>query len=577
MAQRLADGSQFDTFRIVRLIDKGGMGEVYEAYEDLLHRKVALKIIALNTGDESSEKTVPEVTHEIIDLFIREGRALAKLNHPNVVTIYRLGCTQDMHYIVMEYVEGVSLQTLINKKEIDKTQILRIFEKILRGTKAFHDKNIIHRDLKPRNILITKDNNIKIVDFGIATNSDSKKENKGKKVVGSTHYIPPEVLRGERPTFQSDIWNLGIIFYEILTYDKPHVGSTEKEISKKTQDEDIRFSFTDRFSVPSQLQKIILKMCQREPQDRYESVQDILEDFLEFVESLRAQQPVTNTRGAIVKKSNKNKMTYIAAGLVFLAFTGFVKYAQNEKGKESESEIAEESAPDPAITAADSARQVAAVAEPLSESEQIATSPPTKDPADTNRISSRKKKNASRRKHQQAAKSQKPIVKQQKLAVQKPIAQKTVAQKATPKPITQKPVIPKPVVQKPVVQKSVAQKSVEKMPERSIASIAPTPIEKLLVPQLTSPIDKISVPNQGTIVTPIVFNWSKIDGAKTYKIEFSMTKNFSEIIYETTLTQNQHIFDQSLSPGTVFWRVRAIGKDNNESSWSEPRTFIIDQ
>ncbi len=550
MAQRLANGSQFDTFHIVRLIDKGGMGEVYEAYEDLLHRKVALKIIAIDGQDNTDGKTIPDVTNEIIDLFIKEGRALAKLNHPNVVTIYRLGFAQGMHYIVMEYVEGVSLQTLINKKEIDKTQILRFFEKILRGTKAFHDKNIIHRDLKPRNILVTKENNIKIVDFGIAeTNLDSKKDNKNKKVIGSTHYIPPEVLRGERPTFQSDIWNLGVLLYEILTYDKPHDGSSEKEISKKTKEHDVSFSFTNRLLVPSQLQKIILKMCQREPQDRYESVQDIMDDFLQYVETLRAQFPTANTRGEPPLKKSNNKVAYITIGLVFVAFIGLVKYAQMEKNTlvvpeppEEQEQIASEAAP-----------------ESPAEPEQVAAPTPAKEDLVENKVQVRKKKTASQKRQKHTARS--PRSKQ---IVQKPVAKKSTIQKlASSKPIAHKPAAPKPVAQ-PII-------------ERSVASVAPVTIEKLLVPRLSSPIDKISIPNQGTIVTPIVFNWSKIDGAKNYQIEFSMTKDFKQTIYEITITHNQHIFDQPLSPGTIFWRVRAIGENGNNSTWSEPRTFIIDQ
>ena len=159
MEQKLSPGSHLGPYKIIRLIAKGGMGEVYEAYEEILHRTVALKIIA-----DDAIHGIPEV----LRLFISEGKALAQLNHPNVVTIYQLGVDKGIHYIALEYIEGIPLDEYIQKKKPDLKRDLYIFHRLLLGVQALHRKGVIHRDLKPKNVIIQGEKGVKIVDFGIA-------------------------------------------------------------------------------------------------------------------------------------------------------------------------------------------------------------------------------------------------------------------------------------------------------------------------------------------------------------------------------------------------------------------------
>jgi serine/threonine protein kinase len=299
MDQRLATGSILDTFRIVRLIGKGGMGEVYEAYEEMLNRKVALKIIAIESPS-GKQGSVP-LSHnqqEIIRSFISEGQALAKLNHPNVVTIYRLGVWQKIHYIAMEYVEGRSLKTYISRGEVNLNYALEIFENIVSGVKALHEKNIIHRDLKPKNILISKDKKVKIVDFGISEiQREAQSPNASGKIVGSVFYIPPEVINGKPATLKSDLWNLGVILYEMLTTEKPFYGETPEEILRKAKEKEVAFPLAKKIFIPEMIQKFVLKMCARLPENRYQTIQEIEQDLMAIKGQFTTSAPrsVTST------------------------------------------------------------------------------------------------------------------------------------------------------------------------------------------------------------------------------------------------------------------------------------------
>ena len=203
--QRLEIGSFIGPYKIMRLMGKGGMGEVYEAYENHLQRKVALKIIS------------PEMLNSalVIEQFFSEGRALAQINHPNIVTIYQLGEQEGVHYIAMEYIDGESLDKVIKKKLPTTKVALNIFYKILLGVRILHQQNIIHRDLKPKNIMVTKENKIKIVDFGIAefASENFNETAIGENLLGSILYLSPELITKNHATVQSDIWSLGILFY----------------------------------------------------------------------------------------------------------------------------------------------------------------------------------------------------------------------------------------------------------------------------------------------------------------------------------------------------------------------------
>lgn len=269
--QRLAKGTIVGPYEIIRLLGKGGMGEVYEAYEAKLFRKVALKIIS------------EEVRHNriVLDHFLSEGRTLAQLNHPNVVTIYQLGEDKDIQFIAMEYIEGESLDHLIEKGTPSIQEAIFIFYKILSGVLALHRKGIIHRDLKPKNIMVPDIKTVKIVDFGIAefiVNNPAVKE-KNSVPKGSIYYLAPEILEGKPATIQSDIWGLGVIFYNLLTGVKPFRGQDKAEIRQSIINGKISFPMSKKLGIPENLIKIISKMCAVDLQQRYKTIDEVIFDL----------------------------------------------------------------------------------------------------------------------------------------------------------------------------------------------------------------------------------------------------------------------------------------------------------
>ncbi|MGZ5279551.1 MAG: protein kinase domain-containing protein [Pseudobdellovibrionaceae bacterium] len=272
MDQKLFPNSKLGPYKIIRLIAKGGMGEVYEAYEEVLQRTVALKII--------TDKAITEIP-EVLRLFITEGKALAQLNHPNVVTIYQLGHDQGVHYIAMEYIEGIPLDEYLLKNNHDLKRDLYIFYRILLGVQALHRKGIIHRDLKPKNVIIQGEKGVKIVDFGIAEIvKDSRSEEQQSTVVmGSVYYMSPEVATGGAATFQSDIWSLGVLLYQLMTRQRPFSGKSQEEILKKITDDTLAIPFMPGLSIPPKYKGIILKMCERSLVKRYQTIDEIIREL----------------------------------------------------------------------------------------------------------------------------------------------------------------------------------------------------------------------------------------------------------------------------------------------------------
>ncbi len=270
MAQSLAAGFQLGQYVIVRLVGKGGMAEVYEANEPLLQRRVALKIIAAEDLDGPTA----------INLFYSEGKTLAQINHPNVVTIFQLGVDQGIHYIAMEFVEGPSLEVLLQKQKFDHEYAMMIFGKVLTGVQALHRKGIVHRDLKPNNIIVTSDKKVKIVDFGIAEIiTTTQKPAKTGLVIGSIPFMPPEVADGNPATFQSDIWSLGVILFCLLTGKRPFTGSGPTEILNNIKNQNISLPILKSVHLSTQANAVIQRMCNRSLEKRYSSVDEIINEL----------------------------------------------------------------------------------------------------------------------------------------------------------------------------------------------------------------------------------------------------------------------------------------------------------
>lgn len=270
-------------YKVLERIGQGGMGEVYAGLDEQLHRRVALKVISQQYKNND----------EIAKRFIAEGKALAKVGHQNVVSVYTLGEQEGTHYIAMEFVEGQSLDELIVQRNFSFKRAFPIFMQILRGTLGLHQSAVIHRDLKPKNILVQPNGLVKIVDFGIAKVLDENKPELTTygTIMGSPQYLAPEVAKGKTASVQSDIWALGIIFYEMLVGAHPLTAGNYLEAIDAIKTLKIKFSPESQKIIPEELQKIILKMTALDPRDRYNSVGDILADLAELQKQMQWEIP----------------------------------------------------------------------------------------------------------------------------------------------------------------------------------------------------------------------------------------------------------------------------------------------
>ncbi len=257
-----------DRYEIVGKVGTGGMSDVYKAKDHTLGRFVAIKVLK----EEFSEDT------NFVTKFRSEAQAAAGLEHPNIVNIYDVGSENGIHYIVMEYVEGITLKTYIEKKgQLNYKEALSIAIQVGRGIQAAHAKNIIHRDIKPQNIIISTDGKVKVTDFGIAR---AVSENTiHSDVMGSVHYASPEQARNGYVSNKSDIYSLGIVMYEMVTGRVPFDGDSTVAVAiQHLQDEMVPPS-TYAQNLPISLEKIIQKCTQKSPDRRYDSMESLLIDL----------------------------------------------------------------------------------------------------------------------------------------------------------------------------------------------------------------------------------------------------------------------------------------------------------
>lgn len=282
-----------DRYEVVGQIGTGGMSDVYKAKDHTLGRYVAIKVLK----EEFSEDT------NFVTKFRSEAQAAAGLEHPNIVNIYDVGSENGIHYIVMEYVEGITLKTYIEKKgQLNYKETLSIAIQVSRGIQAAHAKNIIHRDIKPQNIIISTDGKVKVTDFGIARAVSEHTIH--SDVMGSVHYASPEQARNGYVSNRSDIYSLGIVMYEMVTGRVPFDGDSTVAVAiQHLQDEMVPPS-TYAPNLPISLEKIIQKCTQKSPDRRYDSMESLLIDLRkallnpneDFVTLVPFNQDKTKTR-----------------------------------------------------------------------------------------------------------------------------------------------------------------------------------------------------------------------------------------------------------------------------------------
>ena len=270
-----------DRYQIIKSIGEGGMANVYLAYDTILDRNVAVKVLR---GDLANDE-------KFVRRFQREALSASSLSHPNIVEVYDVGEDNGEYYIVMEYVEGKHLKSLLKKRgKLTVSEVIDIVLQITDGLSVAHDSYIIHRDIKPQNILILDNGLVKITDFGIAVAMNATQLTQTNSVMGSVHYLPPEQASGKGATLQSDIYSIGILMYELLTGKLPFKGDNAVEIALKHLKEPMPSIRDDLPNIPQSVENIILKATAKNPKNRYADAREMHEDLKTCLDNSRENE-----------------------------------------------------------------------------------------------------------------------------------------------------------------------------------------------------------------------------------------------------------------------------------------------
>lgn len=316
-----------DRYEIIELIGSGGMANVYKALCHRLNRYDAVKIMR----DETAANT------ELRRRFRAESQAVAMLSHPNIVSVYDVSHNDDVEYIVMELIDGITLKQYLQKKSVlDPAEVLDFTIQTAKALEHAHSKGIIHRDIKPQNIMLLKDGMIKVADFGIASLENTVEENNGE-TVGSVHYIAPEQARGEAPDARSDIYSLGIVMYEMLTGRLPYVGNSDVEVAVKHMNTDPVTPRDIVPSIPEELERICLKAMNSNIDERYQTASEMLADLEQYKAQSLAAHVLEDSEAVLIdseepprrraQRSRRSKKIALSSGILavlLFVIIGFV-------------------------------------------------------------------------------------------------------------------------------------------------------------------------------------------------------------------------------------------------------------
>ncbi|MCX7875390.1 MAG: protein kinase [Melioribacteraceae bacterium] len=310
-------GKSIENYRIVSVLGKGGMGIVYKAYDTKLDRYVAIKLLNSNVVDKD----------RFVERFKREAKNHAKLSHPNIVTVYGFIEYSNLLGIVMEYVEGESLEKVIDRQgRFNLFDVIYILKQLLQGIGYAHSKGFIHRDIKPSNIILNKEGVTKIMDFGISKSLYDNEMTKTGSKIGTVYYMSPEQIRGHDVTHRSDIYSIGCTIFEMITGLPPFDYQSEYEVMdshlKKTAPK-----LSEKVpGIPDELEKVIAKALQKDPNARYSSCEEMLTD-VQHLDKLISKIN-TSYFEKIPQRTIKYKFfaisAFVAAGLFLLLLMYFV-------------------------------------------------------------------------------------------------------------------------------------------------------------------------------------------------------------------------------------------------------------
>jgi serine/threonine protein kinase len=582
----LKPGSKLGPFEILELIGKGGMGEVYLAYEESLDRKVAIKIIPKELADKDPE---------VVKRFDAEGKVLAQLSHPNVVVVHSLGNYDGIHFMSMEFVDGPSLKERIKTKLFELNEAMPLFLQMLQGTEALHRSGIIHRDLKPANVIYKRDGTIKIVDMGIAKNTEDTNPEITRvgEVVGSPMYMSPEVACGEPATRQSDIWGLGLVFYEMLVGKNPFKGSSQASILRKITTTDLDFPKEFYVKYPIDVIKAIKKMCARNSPTRYASIAEAYHDFEVIAErfnrkdlsqektSFNSPLPLSHTSSKTIplyqpgltrtahqpqtktvhQKSNKNyinhhhhndegdesqlkiySLLYLAAAAIGIVV--FIKYKDKLGGD----------VPDPGAVVTATEETSASKKQPISITVQ--------SPRDGKIIWVPKNNLVSVEYSVTGTPSNFHI----QIATDAMFSNVVVDKYSPARPFQTTELEPDKSYYLRFANQVGASSSYSDTISFSLAAKAP--------PILTIPANDAKFSVSGSNDASINFEWKRKIGVDRYRLQVAKDAAFTRIIVDKSVAGNT-LPTTPVPPGNYFWRVRTIGDNPVSEMWSRAQTFAV--
>jgi eukaryotic-like serine/threonine-protein kinase len=261
-------------YQIRGVLGKGAMGLVYDAHDPKLDRRVAIKTILTRTLDEATAK-------QYSMRFKREVRAVARLNHPHIVQVYDFGNEGDLAYIVMEYIQGRELKDYFDAKEFfDLKTILRLMAQLLDALESAHEAGIIHRDVKPANVMVDAGGHAKLTDFGVARFTDADGDHEATRagtILGTPSYMSPEQIQGQALDRRTDIFSAGVLFYQLLTGQKPFDGAQWVLAKKIVQDDPVWPSAI--VQIPAELDRVVARALAKQPEQRYQSARSFAESL----------------------------------------------------------------------------------------------------------------------------------------------------------------------------------------------------------------------------------------------------------------------------------------------------------
>lgn len=279
---------QIGRFKVEAVLGRGGMGEVYKAFDPTLQRTVAVKTVR------------PDIDRpEYLDRLMREAQACARLSHPNIVTVYEAGQIDGIVYIAMEYLQGENLSQVLERKDLSFEAKIRILQQVLEALQHAHGLDVVHRDIKPSNIHIQSDGSVKLVDFGLARMLQADTLTASGNVLGTPHYASPEQLKGESIDRRTDIYSTGVMAYEMLSGRRPFEpdnSSISSVILKVIQETPAPMN-TDMSRLLPEIESIVSRAMAKAPADRFQSADEMRGALVDFLDQSRAKITLIESHG----------------------------------------------------------------------------------------------------------------------------------------------------------------------------------------------------------------------------------------------------------------------------------------